>query len=368
MDTTDPHIVFDGEGVCDHCSAAFWRLKNSAWNLSPDAKIKALDQLVKKIKVQGRGKRYDCVIGVSGGVDSTYVAFMAKKNGLRPLAVHFDNGWNSELAVANIEKTLKRLGIDLYTFVVDWEEFRDLQLSFLKASTPDSEIPTDHGIFSLLFHVARKEGLRYILAGTNAATESIMPLAWSRGHNDWKYIQSVQRLFGTVRLTTFPHRTLWSDAFMRVLLRIQWVHFLDFFEYNKANAEKYLEKEIHWKPYGGKHYESIYTRFFQGYILPKKFGIDKRKAHLSSIIMSGQRSRAQALAELNKPPLDSRMAEEDRVFVIQKLGLTEQAFDEIMAAPPRSFQEFPSYGKSWYFRWLTRIYRSTLGSHRDRYC
>jgi hypothetical protein len=308
------------------------------------------------------------VIGISGGVDSTYVAFMAKRFGLRPLAVHFDNGWNSELAVANIEKTLKILGIDLYTYVVDWEEFRDLQLSFLKASTPDSEIPTDHGIFSLLYHVARKEGLRCILAGTNAATESIMPLAWSRGHNDWKYIRSVQRMYGTVRLTTFPHRTLWSDAFMRFFLGIKWVHFLDYVDYNKANAEKYLETEIHWRPYGGKHYESIYTRFFQGYILPKKFGIDKRKAHLSSLIMSGQRSRAQALAELNNPPLDPSLAEEDRVFVIQKLGLTEQAFDEIMAAPPRSFHEFPSYGQSWYFRWLVKIYRNTLGSRHDRYC
>ena len=203
MDTTDPDIVFDEAGVCNHCHRYD---AIAAKRLIPLAERPArLDALVEKIKRGGRGKEYDCVIGVSGGVDSTYVAYLTHELGLRPLAIHFDNGWNSEIAVANIEKTLKALGIDLFTYVVNWPEFRDLQLSFLKASTPDGEVPTDHAIVALLYRMAVKHGLKHVLLGVNVNSEAIMPRKWGYGYADFRYISAVHRQFGKVRLKTFPH-------------------------------------------------------------------------------------------------------------------------------------------------------------------
>jgi N-acetyl sugar amidotransferase len=352
MDSSDPDIKFDADGICHHCHA---------YDVSVKAHVKTpadRDELVAEIKRAGAGKPYDCIIGVSGGVDSTYVAYAIKKQlGLRPLAVHLDNGWDSELAVKNIQQTLEKLGIELFTEVLDWDEFRDLQLSFLRASTPDSEIPSDHAIVSVLYQQARRLGIKYVLSGCNVRTESHLPPAWSRGHADWRYIQGLQKQFGTRPLSTFPHRNMLD--LVRDARSIKWVDILNYVDYKKADALRILQDELGWQYYGGKHYESIYTRFYQGYILPKKFGFDKRRMHLSSLICSGEITREHALAELEKPTYPEDLQASDREYVAKKLGITDAEFDAIMKAPPKRFEDYPSYENSRLVRVARRV-RSAL--------
>ena len=336
----DPSITFNSEGVCSHCLRYDLLVADRVLH-GPEGE-RALGSLVAKMTAAGRDRDYDCIIGVSGGVDSTYVAYLVRKLGLRPLAVHFDNGWNSELAVSNIEKVLKRLEIDLYTYVVDWEEFRDLQMAFLKASTPDGEIPTDHGIFALLWKEAARRGVRYIVSGMNFATEAMSMPDWAYGHSDWRYIKAIHRQFGTRPLRTYPHFSLFDLAWINVVRRIRTVSILNYMQYDKNEAMRVLQEELGWVYYGGKHYESVYTRFWQGYVLPRKFGIDKRYAHLSDLINSGQMTRAQALEEIAKEPYPAELQAQDLRYVAKKFELTEQQFAELMALPRRSFREFPN--------------------------
>ena len=339
MDTSDPDIKFNRDGVCNHCIQ---------YNINVDIRTiknnqkERLKKLVNEIKKTARKKDYDCIIGVSGGVDSTYVAYKCKELGLNPLAVHFDNGWDSELAIKNIENVLNKLEIDLYTYVVNWEEFKDLQLSFLKASTSDSEIPTDHAIYALLMKTASKRGIKYVISGMNYQTESIMPISWSYGHSDWKYIKNIHKIFGNKKLRTFPKYTLFYLFYIAFIRRIKFVSLLNYFEYDKEEAMKILVNSLNWKNYGGKHQESIYTRFFQAYILPVKFNIDKRKAHLSNLINSGQISRDEALESLKEYPFSNKEVLEDKIYVIKKLGLTEETFEEIMNLPRKSFHIYPN--------------------------
>jgi len=358
MDTTDPDIVFDAQGVCNHC------LQHDAnvtkYVFSGAEGRRRLGAIVEQVKADGRGKKYDCIMGVSGGVDSTYSVYLAKEAGLRPLAVHLDNGWDSELAVKNIERALRNLEIDLRTVVLDWEEFRDLQVAFLKASTPDSEIPTDHAIISVMFSHAAMYGVRHVITGFNVRTESHIPRAWSAGHSDWRYISTVQRRFGKNSLPTYPH-----TPFLR-LLRLrraqEWTHILNYVDYHKERAKKVLASEVGWVDYGGKHHESIYTRFYQGYILPRKFGFDKRKAHFSSLICSGQMTREQALAKLEMPPYPVTEQAADKVYVLKKLQLTEDEFEEIMRRPRLRYDDYPSmdrFYKGRVYRGLRVIYRAT---------
>ena len=335
MDTSDPDIVFDGDGICNHCHR-FTQLAAKRL-VDPSKRPAALAAAVEAIKRAGAGKEYDCVIGVSGGVDSTYVAYLTQQLGLRPLAVHFDNGWNSELAVANIEKALKALGIHLFTEVIDWPEFRDLQLSFLRASTPDGEVPTDHAIVALLYRLATKYGLKHILLGVNVASESIMPLKWGYGYSDFRYISAVHHQFGSVPLRTFPHYSLTALFSYMFLRKIQLVPILDLVDYRKEEAMKTIQDDLGWVYYGGKHYESIYTRFYQAYVLPRKFNIDKRKAHFSSLICSGQMTRDEALGLMREPVYPQHLLEQDREYATKKLGLSASQFDDIMAAPTKTF-------------------------------
>lgn len=341
MDTSEPEIVFDSNGFCNHCNEAIKRINGQI--LPPDERAQALNALVAKIKKEGRGKEYDCIIGVSGGVDSSTTAYYVKKLGLRPLAVHFDNGWNSELSVHNIKNALDILNIELYTYVVDWEEFRDLQMSFLKASVANCEIPTDHGISALLFQIASREKVRFILTGSNLATESIMPYSWGHYNQDLKHIKAIHRRFGSVPLKTMPLISL-ADYFRYVFIKkIRQIPFINYIEYNKNEAKKMLAKETGWRDYGGKHYESVYTRFFQGYYLPKKFGFDKRRAHLSSIIVSSGMTREEALAEMEKPIYPEGLLREDMQFVIKKFGITQAKFDKILHAPLKRHTDYPSH-------------------------
>lgn len=342
MDTTDPAIVFDENGVCNHCHRYDANVKANVFSGSEG--IERLSRIVDEMKAAGKEREYDCVIGVSGGVDSTYVAFRVKKLGLRPLAVHLDNGWDSELAVWNIERALKALNIELYTHVIDWEEFKDLQLSFLKSSTPDLEIPSDHAIFAIMRIMARRIGVGYVIGGMNARTESHLPSAWSRGHSDWGYIKGVHKRFGAHPLNTYPHMTRWS--LHRFKMTQHFVNILNYVDYVKQDAMTVIEKELGWRYYGGKHYESIYTRFYQGYILPNKFGFDKRRTHLSSLVCSGEITKSEALTELEKAPYPLDLMEEDKVYVIKKLGLSVDEFEGLMRLPNKTYWDYPSYGRN----------------------
>lgn len=334
----DQSIEFDDNGVCNHC-LRYDELVGSRV-FSGEEGNQQLDELVKKIKISGKGKKYDCIIGVSGGVDSTYVAYLACKLGLRPLAVHFDNGWNSKLAVENIEKTLSKLGIDLDTHVVDWDEFSDLQLSFLKASVPDGEIPTDHGIDALLWQKASDYGVKYILSGMNFATEALSVPDWAYGHSDWRYIKDIHQKYGSLKLSNFPHFGFLKLFLHNAVFGLRIVSPLNYVDYNKAEAMLILQKELGWTYYGGKHYESIYTRFFQGYVLPKKFGIDKRAGHLSDLINSGQLTKKEALEEMEKTAYDPVLLSEDLAYVKKKFRISDSDWDAIMQAPVKNFRDF----------------------------
>jgi len=337
----DPAITFDDEGVCMHCRRYDELVGTRVIRGAQGRQV--LQALVDEIKAAGRNSEYDCIIGVSGGVDSTYVAYVVREYGLRPLAIHFDNGWDSELAVKNIERVLRTLDIDLYTYVVDWEEFRDLQIAFLKASTPDGEVPTDHGINALLWREAAQRGIRYVISGMNFATESINVPAWSYGHSDWRYIRDVHRRFGTVKLKTYPHFSLPYLFYVNFLRGVRSVAILNYIDYRKQDAKEILEKRLGWQSYGGKHHESVYTRFYQGYVLPRKFSVDKRYGHLSDLINSGQMTRDEALAELRQPPYPEEMQQQDLVYVSKKLGMSVAEFEAIMRAPVKSYAEYRNW-------------------------
>jgi len=349
MDTTDPGISFDEAGVCSHCHNYDRIIRDNVFSGKDGEQL--LAEIIHGVKKRGAGKKYDCVIGVSGGVDSSFVAYKVKQYGLRALAVHLDNGWDSELAVKNIENICRSLDIDLHTIVLDWEEFRELQIAFLKASTPDSEIPSDHAIVASMYHSAKEYGVP-VIAGYNYRTESHFPAAWSQGHYDWRYIRSVNRQFGSKPLRTFPHLNwIQGQIFVRRLINM-----LNYIDYNKTEAMHILERELGWKYYGSKHHESIYTRFYQGYILPKKFHYDKRKAHLSSLVCSGEISREEALIQLGEETYSKQLQEEDRQYIIKKFGLSASEFGDIMNLPVRSFWDYSSYG-SLQRHWLSPAVR-----------
>jgi len=302
-----------------------------------------LDKIVNAIKKAGKGREYDCIIGLSGGVDSTLVAYKVKQLGLRPLAVHLDNGWDSEMSVANVEQIVKKLEFDLYTCVIDWEEFRDLQVAFFRSSISNIEIPTDHAIWAMIVKAATDRGVKYFISGHNLATEGVLPRSWGYDAFDLKFIRAVHRKFGKVQMRSFPQLGMLPRLYYIYLQQLKSVRLLDYVDYNRSEAKRLLEKEIGWRDYGGKHYESIFTRFFQGYILPRKFGIDKRRAHLSALICSGQIERAQALEIITQDPYPSvEMMREDKEYVIKKLKLSDAEFEQIIAEPVKSYRDYPN--------------------------
>jgi len=342
MDTTDPEITFDASGVCRWCRFYDARARREVPR-EPEARAR-LSLLVQRMKERGRDKPYDCLIGVSGGVDSTLALWELRKLGVRVLAVHLDNGWNSELAVDNIKKALDRLRVDLYTLVLDWEEFRDLQLAFLKASVPNAEIPTDHAITAFNLMVAREQDIPFVISGANVRTEAFIPDTWAYSALDLRHLKAIHRRFGTVPLRTLPTLgipTAFADIFLR---RIRWISILNLLDYNRSRAVALLEREMGWRSYGSKHYESVYTRFYQGYILVRKFGFTKRRAHLSNLVLAGEVTRAQALAQMESDDyIGSSLCSQDYDFVVKKLGLSRAEFEEIMAQPVRSHYDYPNH-------------------------
>lgn len=339
MDTiADKDIVFDEKGISNYYYA--YKKAEAEHVVTGEAGRKKLEAIAAEIKEAGKNLPYDCIMGLSGGVDSTYVAYLAKQLGLRPLAVHFDNGWNSELSVMNIENIVSKLGLDLFTYVINWEEFKDLQLSYLKASVVDIEAITDHAIFATLYRLAGEKNIKYILSGTNVQTENTLPKSWIFPKTDHINIQSIHKVYGTVPLKTFPFMDAKVKRYYQKIKGVRSVSILDYAVYNKQAVKDLIQRELGWRDYGGKHYESIWTRFYQGHILPTKFKIDKRKAHLSDLIFSGQITKEEALAELQKPIYDAAQQKTDYEFVLKKFDLTEAEFEAIMQRAPRSHYDF----------------------------
>lgn len=297
IDDTVSGIQFDEKGECTFCK--IHDDLEAKYPLNEDTP-RRLRQLVNKIKKEGEGEKYDCIVGVSGGRDSTYTLYNAVKLGLRPLAVHFDNGWDSEIAVQNIKRATEILGVDLHTHVADWEEFKDLQRSFLFASVPDAEVPTDWVIFSVLFNEAAVNNVKYIVHGHSFRTEGTTPLTWT--YMDGKYIQDIQNRFGKLKLKSFPNMSLTKYVYYSLVKKIQQIRILYYIPYNEEEVFQILEKKLDWKNYGDKHHESKYTAFFQAYILPRKFNIDKRKLHYSAKVRNGQLTREEALKIIERDP------------------------------------------------------------------
>ena len=340
MDLSDPNIEFDSDGHCNHCRSYPERV--AAQLISADLRAGKLDDLLTKIRAAGRNKRYDCVIGVSGGVDSSYVALLAKDFGLRVLLVHFDNGWNGEVAVKNVQNITDNTGFDLFTYVVDWAEFRDLQRSLFKASVIDIELVTDHAIKATLFKVASQFGVKYILNGGNVVTECIMPAAWRHIKVDKKNILDIHKAHGTVKLESYPMAGIIKQQFYKYIYRIKTVQILNYCDFDRGSVISRISSELGWQDYGGKHHESVFTRFYQSYILVEKFNVDKRKAHLSNLICAGQISRQDALARLESPVYDESLLKQDLEFVKKKLGFSDEEFSQYLVESPRSHYEYQS--------------------------
>jgi len=335
LDSEIQEIKFDESGICNFCKIHELLEKQYPIGIKGEQR---LSEISKKIKFAGKGKEYDCIVGVSGGRDSTYTLFMVKKLGLRPLAVHFDNGWNSPAAVSNIMEATGRLGVDLHTVVADWEEFRDLQLSFLRASVPDADIPTDWAIYSVLYHEASKRGIKYVIQGHAFRTEGTSPISWT--YMDGKYIQSVHKRFGSGRISSFPVMGLPELLYHLFIEHIREVRILEYLVYNHKNVDKILKQELNWKYYGGHHHESVYTKFLQSYYLPHKFGIDKRKLELAALVRSGQLKREEAIMLIAEPyPYEPEVLD----YVQSKLEISDIEFEEILNAKPKKFSDYPTY-------------------------
>lgn len=345
MDTTDRQIKFDSSGFCNHCTEYLQLVSKDA--TASRSLSESLQGIIAQIKGSGKGNEYDCIIGISGGVDSTYLAYLVvEEYGLRPLAIHLDNGWNSKLAVKNIQNILRKLSIDLRTHVINWEEFKSLQKAYFAASVIDIEAITDHAINATLYQEAKANNVKYILKGFNNVTEKIMPKSWTFNKNDLVNIKDINKRFGTVALETYPSLGTQRLKYFEKKCQIQTIFPYNYADFDKDAAKKVIMEKLGWADYGGKHYESVFTRFYQGYILPRKFNVDKRKAHYSNLICAGSMTREEAVSELQSPPYKDELAREDYEYVIKKLEYTEEEFEGILDAPVKSHFDYKTDLKS----------------------
>lgn len=366
MDTTAPEITFDERGVCSFCRAFDVEVRPVLERAASGQTVDALRRLVDTIRRVGEGKAYDSILGLSGGVDSSYLAYLAVKLGLRPLFLHVDTGWNSPQAEKNIRKLVDYLGCDLEVVEVDRTEMMDLQLAFYRAGVKNCDIPQDHAFVAVLYRTAAKKGIKYILSGGNLATESVLPRSWGYSAADATHLRAIHKRFGTVPLRKYPTLGVWQRYFwFPFVLRIREVRLLNYINYNKAEAVRELKEKFGWEEYGAKHYETLQTRFFQGYYLPTKFNIDKRKAHLSSLILSGQMTREEALEELSRAPYPSEeLLQRDKIMMAERLGVSLAEWETILAGPTRDHSEFAS--QEHLFQLKDAVVR-LLGIRRGRY-
>jgi N-acetyl sugar amidotransferase len=361
MDTSDPDIDFDDAGVCNHCRFFDLELTKN-WYPNQHGR-RLLEATVDRIKAENQDREYDCVIGLSGGIDSSYLAYLARRElGLRPLAIHVDGGWNSELAVRNIEGIVKCLDIDLHTHVVDWEEMRDLQRAFLRAGLANQDVPQDHAFISGLYSQAISHGIRHVLSGGNIATESILPAEWAYNAMDLRHLRAIHRRFGERPLDTFPTVNFFQFYFWYpVVKRMTVLRPLNFLPYNRDEAIRILERETGFCYYGGKHFESRFTKWQQLHYRPHKFGYDERRAYLSSLILSGQMRRDAALGAIAEPGYTTAQLHEDTDFVRRKLGFSAEEFAQILGNPPRTFREYPSNHRLFRFKDTLKTRLAALG-------
>jgi N-acetyl sugar amidotransferase len=343
MDTTDSGIVFDDRGWCDYCNN-FHANVRPHWHT--DARGEAeLARMADRIKAHARGRKHDSLLGISGGVDSSYLAHIAKhKMGLNPLVFHTDAGWNSQQAVHNIERIVEGLGLDLHTEVVNWREMRDLQLAFFKAGVPHLDTPQDHAFFAALYNFAIANGFKYILNGGNISTECVYePAEWHYFASDLKQLKAIHRQFGQRPLRQFPLCDILTyRLYHRYLRGLKVVRPLNHVPYIKQEAMQFLVDRYDWQPYAHKHYESRFTRFYEGYWLPTKFGFDKRRAHFSSLILTGQMSRAEALEKIAVPAYDPATIDEDFEYIATKLDVSVDELRGYHRAPNRSYRDYPN--------------------------
>lgn len=342
MDTTIPALHFDANGQCTACKNAISRRGYEWW---PNAEgAHKLEELAKQLKTEGKGRDYDCMIGLSGGIDSAYLAHIAVRQlGLRVLAVHVDGGWNSEPAVRNIELLVRALDIDLHTYVVEWAEMRDLQSAYLSASVLNQDIPQDHLFFSTLYRTARRFGIRHFLSGVNYATENIQVPNFGYPYSDDRNLRGIHRRFGRVPLASYPVMPFLEFLWLTRVRKLLNVHRpLNFIDYHKDSSLELLRKDYGWRDYGSKHSESRFTKFYQDIYLPRKIGFDKRRLHLSSLIVSGQISRDDALREIQTPSISPMQASLDIKFVAKKLGLQVSDLINLIEAPIVSHTTYPN--------------------------
>lgn len=348
MDTSDAEISFDAKGICDHCNG-FWRDVKPNWH--PDDQGKAMfREVVAKIKADGKGKPFDCIMGMSGGLDSSYLLHLAVSEfGLRPLVFHVDGGWNTDIAVNNIQMLVDKLGLDLYTEVINWEEMRDFQLAFFKSGVPHLDIPQDHAFVATLYHFANKHNIKYILNGGNYATECVRnPLEWLYYGTDMAQIRDIHRQFGTRQLKTYPFSSiLFHKVYLRYIRGVQVVKPLNWLPYTKEIAITTLSEKYGWRPYPQKHFESRFTKFFEGYWLPTRFGYDTRRVQYSSLILTGQMTREEALDKLSKPAYDPETIDEEFEYIATKLGITVDELRHYHTMPKKTYKDYKN--QEWMF-------------------
>ena len=353
MDTTDEEIVFDNNGICDHC-ITFREKTLPKWINGKDDNF-SVKKLAKKIKSSSKGRDYDCIIGLSGGIDSSYLTYFAKEIlELRPLVFHVDGGWNTQIAVNNIESLVDKLNLDLYTEVINWEEMRDLQLSFFKSGVPHIDSPQDHAFFATMYKFASKYNIKYILTGGNISTEGIRnPVSWMYYQTDSKQLIDIQRRFGKSKLKTFPITSIiWHKVWLRYFRGIKIARVLDLIKYEKEDAKNLLIKKFNWQPYPQKHFESRFTKFYESFWLPKRFGYDIRRVQYSSLILTNQMSRKKALEMLNNPSYDEDTIKEDIKFIANKLRISEKELISYLYLPLKTYKDFKNnryiydFGKS----------------------
>lgn len=342
MDTSDSLIDFDEKGVCDHCRNYYTNILPN-WH-TDDRGTRKLNSIVQEIKRNTRGQKYDCIIGISGGVDSSFLLHYAKKIlGLNPLALSVDTGWNLDIAVKNVEKVVNGLGVDLYSEVVNWNEMKDLQLAYFKSQVPYQDTPQDHVIFAALYNFAVKNKIKYVLTGGNYSTECV------REPNEWVYLNDLRQLkdihsrFGKSSIETLPLCGMFKyRLYYRFIKGMKIIRPLDLIPYKKADAISILSNEYKWEPYANKHFESIFTRFYEGYWLVKKFGYDKRRAHFSSLILTDQLTRGEALEKLAEPPYEEQTALQDMEYIANKLEITVNDFLELMQGENKTYKDYKS--------------------------
>lgn len=343
MDTTDSSITFDDQGVCDHCRS-FREHTLPNWPTGDRAKAE-LDRMIERIRENGKGRDFDCIIGMSGGIDSSYLVYAAKELfDLRPLVFHVDAGWNSQIAVNNIEQLVDHLGLDLYTEVIDWEEMKDLQLAFFKSGVPHVDTPQDHAFFATMYKFATRYGVRDILTGANLSTECVRnPIEWMYYQSDSAQLRDIHSKFGKRPLRNFPVTSiLWHKIWLPYVKGIRSWRPLNLISYVKEDAVKLLSERFKWQPYPQKHFESRFTRFYESYWLPEKFGYDTRKVQFSSLILTGQMTRDDALERLKTPAYDPETIHQDLEYVATKLGITPGELNGYLEAPNKSFRDYKS--------------------------